>query len=184
MPAGSTVTFTYVVTDTGNVPLANVVATDDKLGPITSFTGDSNGNGLLDTTETWTYTATAIAVAGQQINIGTVIANDANNPPGTTVTAVDPANYFGDTIPTADLQVTITNGATTLVPGTSDTYTITVTNNGTDPVSSFNLIDTIPDALLNATFGSPSAGSYDPGSGLWSALSLASGQRCSSRSAA
>src|SRR5207247_7951873 len=108
----------------------------------------------------------------------------ANNPPGTTVTAVDPANYFGDTIPTADLQVTITNGATTLVPGTSDTYTITVTNNGTDPVSSFNLIDTIPDALLNATFGSPSAGSYDPGSGLWSALSLASGQSCSSRSAA
>jgi uncharacterized repeat protein (TIGR01451 family) len=174
--AGSTLVFTYAVTDTGNVPLANLIVTDDHLGTITTFTGDSNGNGLLDTTETWTYTATAIAVAGQQINIGTVIANDANNPPGTTVTAVDPANYFGDTIPTADLQVTITNGATTLVPGTSDTYTITVTNNGTDPVSSFNLIDTIPDALLNATFGSPSAGSYDPGSGLWSALSLASGQ--------
>src|SRR5205807_7933126 len=95
VPAGSTVTFTYVVTDTGNVPLANVVVTDDKLGPITSFTGDSNGNGLLDLTETWTYTQTAIAVAGQQTNTGTVTGQDANNPPGTTVTDNNPANYFG-----------------------------------------------------------------------------------------
>ena len=94
--AGSTVTFTYVVTNTGNVPLANVVVSDDKLGPITSFTGDTNGNGLLDLTETWTYTQTATALAGQQTNVGTVTAQDANNPPGTTVTDNNPANYFGD----------------------------------------------------------------------------------------
>ena len=98
MAAGSTVTFTYVVTNTGNVPLANVVVTDDKLGPITSFTGDTNGNGLLDLTETWTYTQTATALAGQQTNVGTVTGQDANNPPGTTVTDDNPANYFGDTV--------------------------------------------------------------------------------------
>src|SRR5213075_594585 len=93
---GGTVTFTYVVTNTGNVPLANVVVSDDKLGPITSFTGDTNGNGLLDLTETWTYTQTATALAGQQTNVGTVSAQDANNPPGTTVHDDNPANYFGD----------------------------------------------------------------------------------------
>ena len=76
-------TFTYVVTNTGNVPLANVVVSDDKLGPITSFTGDTNGNGLLDLTETWTYTKTATALAGQQTNVGTVTGQDANNPPAT-----------------------------------------------------------------------------------------------------
>jgi Domain of unknown function DUF11 len=32
---------------------------------------------------------------------------------------------------------------------------------------------------LNATFGSPSAGSYNAGSGLWSGLNLASGQSVS-----
>src|SRR5204862_154777 len=64
------------------------------LGSITSFTGDSNGNGLLDLTETWTYTATATAVAGQQTNTGTVTAQDPNT--GTLVTDNNPANYFGD----------------------------------------------------------------------------------------
>jgi hypothetical protein len=39
VPAGSTVTFTYVVTDTGDVPLANVTLTDSTLGTITTFTG-------------------------------------------------------------------------------------------------------------------------------------------------
>ena len=100
--AGSTVTFTYVVTNTGNVPLANVVVSDDKLGPITSFTGDTNGNGLLDLTETWTYTTTATALAGQQTNTGTVTAQDANT--GTTVTDNNPANYFVPHHPTSDFN--------------------------------------------------------------------------------
>ena len=91
---GSTVTFTYVVTNTGSVPLINVVLADDKLGPITSFTGDTNGNGLLDLTETWTYTETATALAGQQTNVGTVTGQDLFTL-GMTVTDDNPANYFG-----------------------------------------------------------------------------------------
>ena len=93
LPVGSTVTFTYVVTDTGNVPLSNVAVTDDKLGAITSFTGDANGNGLLDLTETWTYTTIATVLAGQQTNVGTVTAQDTST--FATVTDHDPANYFG-----------------------------------------------------------------------------------------
>src|SRR5207244_2746812 len=47
-------------------------------------------------TETWTYTKTVTALAGQQTNVGTVTGNDANSPPGTQVTDNNPANYFGD----------------------------------------------------------------------------------------
>ena len=135
--AGSTVTFTYVVTNTGNVPLANVVVTDDKLGPITSFTGDTNGNGLLDLTETWTYTTTATALAGQQTNVGTVTGQDADTT-GTTVTDNNPANYFGDA-PAINI-VKFVNGQDADSPtgphvavGSTVTFTYVVTNTGNVP---------------------------------------------------
>jgi uncharacterized repeat protein (TIGR01451 family) len=74
----------------------------------------------------------------------------------------------------ADLQVTKTDGVTSAVPGTSDIYTITVTNNGPDTVTSVTLTDATSPALLNASFA-PSVGAYDVASGLWSGLNLASG---------
>ena len=83
---------------------------------------------------------------------------------------------FTDAKPLADLSVSQTDGKTSIVPGTSNTYTITVTNNGPTTVSSLTLIDTIPAGLLGATFGSPSSGSYDSLSGLWSGISLKSGK--------
>jgi uncharacterized repeat protein (TIGR01451 family) len=150
--AGSTVTFTYVVTNTGTVTLANVSVTDDKLGPITSFTGDTNGNGLLDLTETWTYTRTATGLAGQQTNVGTVTGNDANNPPGTLVTDTDPANYFGDVpVPTVDLAVTKTDGRTTYTPGTAISYTITVTNAGPSTATGFSIADNVPATITGVS---------------------------------
>src|SRR5262249_53342983 len=106
-------------------------------------------------------------------NTVTVAAPAGTTDPNPTNNAATDADTLSGPI---DLSVTITNAATTLVPGSLDTYTITVANNGANTVSSFNLVDTIPADLLNATFGSPSAGSYDPGSGLWSGLSLANGQ--------
>jgi hypothetical protein len=51
------VTYTYVVTNVGVVPLSGVSVTDSKLGPVTYISGDTNGNGLLDPGEVWIYTA-------------------------------------------------------------------------------------------------------------------------------
>src|SRR5262245_33326252 len=75
-----------------------------------------------------------------------------------------------------DLSVTKSDGKTSVVPGTINTYTITVTNNGPDTVTSFSLIDPLPPVISLPIFSPPSQGSFDPGTGIWSGLNLASGQ--------
>jgi hypothetical protein len=48
------VTFSFAATNTGDVPLIDVVLDHDQCAP--NFTGgDANGNGMLDVGETWTY---------------------------------------------------------------------------------------------------------------------------------
>jgi hypothetical protein len=62
---GDTVTWEYIVTNIGTVPLSNVNVEDDQLASIgvtpTYVSGDTNNNGLLDLTETWIYRATGVA---------------------------------------------------------------------------------------------------------------------------
>lgn len=57
LPAGGgLVTYTYTVSNPGTVLLNNVSVTDDKCGPVVLISGDTNGNGMMGPTETWTYT--------------------------------------------------------------------------------------------------------------------------------
>ncbi|MDT7837383.1 SdrD B-like domain-containing protein [Aquabacterium sp. OR-4] len=91
---GSTVTFTYVVKNTGDVALANVALVDDRIANVTYISGDTDKDGLLDTNETWTYTATEVAQAGTIKNIGTVTAVDAITK-SIGVSDNDPAYYTG-----------------------------------------------------------------------------------------
>lgn len=62
---GDPVTWDYVVTNIGNVPLSNVTLVDDQLALLgitpTFIRGDTNGDNKLDLTETWVYQATGIA---------------------------------------------------------------------------------------------------------------------------
>jgi len=56
---GGSVTYTYLVSNTGNVPISSVVLTDDTLGVISGpASGDTSNPGFLDPFETWTYTTT------------------------------------------------------------------------------------------------------------------------------
>jgi uncharacterized repeat protein (TIGR01451 family) len=115
---------------------------------------------LIDPSATGSLTLTSTVIAPA----GTTDPNPTND----SFTDSDTAT------PQADLAVTIDDGKTTVVPGTSNTYTITVTNNGPSTVSSLTLTDVIPAALLNPNFA-PSVGAYDTNTGVWSGLSLASG---------
>jgi uncharacterized repeat protein (TIGR01451 family) len=65
-----------------------------------------------------------------------------------------------------DFSIAKDDGMTSAVPGTSHSYTITVTNNGPDNVTSLVVDDPVPSGLTGASFA-PSRGTYDPGSGIW-----------------
>jgi hypothetical protein len=100
------VTFTYDVTNPGNVPLSNVTVTDTftTTGAITSsgsFTptfigGDSNGNGLLDPGEVWVYQAMnpPVQTIFGTVNYHNVVTVTGVAPSGAVVTASDQGFYF------------------------------------------------------------------------------------------
>lgn len=50
---GGNVTYRYDITNPGTVALSNVRITDDKCSPMNYLGGDTNGNGMLESTETW-----------------------------------------------------------------------------------------------------------------------------------
>ena len=79
---GDQITYTYVVTNTGDFPLSNVTLTEldaapdfwtgNGTAPSPSFvSGDANNNNMLDLTETWTYTAT-YTLLQSDINQGSI----------------------------------------------------------------------------------------------------------------
>ena len=58
LPAGGgDVTYSYEVTNVGNVALSGVVVSDDKCSPVTYVDGDSDHDSKLDLNETWTSPA-------------------------------------------------------------------------------------------------------------------------------
>ncbi len=83
---GAGITWTYLITNTGNVPLTAVSLTDDILGPVLCPVI------TLAVGANMTCIKTGIAIAGQYTNIGTVVGTPPSGPP---VTATDPDNYFG-----------------------------------------------------------------------------------------
>ena len=59
LPTGpGSVTYTYVATNVGIVPMSSVWVRDDKCSPVNYISGDSNNNLFLDVSESWTYRCT------------------------------------------------------------------------------------------------------------------------------
>ncbi len=117
--AGDDVTWTYVVTNPGSVPLSNVVVVDDNETPGNPFddylpdpilnggfnVGDLDQDNLLDPGEQWLYTATAtVNVLGQHMNVGTVTGT---SPGGQMVEDNDPSHYTGTLTPCPEGYSTI-----------------------------------------------------------------------------
>ena len=100
--SSGTVIYTYEVTNPGTVALNGVSVTDDKCAPLSSPSGDSNTNNLLDVSETWVYTCQT-TLTETTTNTATAIgsANDltATDTSTTTVVVIPPVESTIVTIP-------------------------------------------------------------------------------------
>ena len=94
---GMPIVWQYTVTNTGNVALASVQVTDNQAGVTPAYvSGDTNGDGKLDTSETWIFKASGTAVLGAQSNIGTARASFTDSAGQTAAPAAsDASGYTG-----------------------------------------------------------------------------------------
>ncbi|WP_342305354.1 hypothetical protein [Methanolobus sp. ZRKC5] len=145
LDSGDDVTWTYVVTNTGNVPLEDVVVTDDKLGVITTIVDQGNDDDILDVDEVWTYEATGTAVCGQYANVADVVGYYGVIP----VTDEDPSHYIVRCEPDIDIEKH-TNGQDADYPlgpqievGQTIEWEYFVTNTGDVPLENIVVVDDV-----------------------------------------
>lgn len=126
---GDTVTYTFAVTNTGNVPLESVGITDPLCdeGTLSDFEGDSNDNGFLDLEEEWTASCTHVVTADDPDPLPNTAVVDATDTEDTPVSDSD--DHVVDVIH-PDIRVDKTASSTGGSPGDEITYTYVVTNTG------------------------------------------------------
>ncbi|MEM2941685.1 MAG: SdrD B-like domain-containing protein [Thermoproteota archaeon] len=85
---GENITYTYTVTNAGDVPLSSVTVTDDVTGSAVYQSGDTNGNGKLDIGETWIFVKNWTVAVTPDPLVNTAIAKGYSED-GTEVTYTD-----------------------------------------------------------------------------------------------
>ena len=135
---GETVTWTYTVTNPGDLGMGSIVVVDDQ-GVVPVFAGgDEDGDDILDPGETWVYQGRGTASVGQYANTATVTGVDDFEVPATDQ---DPSHYFGFA---ASIAIDKTPDVEIVDLGDPHTFTIRVENTGdsrladvavTDPVT-------------------------------------------------
>ncbi|MDP3901524.1 MAG: ice-binding family protein [bacterium] len=153
LPLGpGSVTYTYIVTNVGAVPLDGVWVKDNKCSDIKFLSGDTNNDSILDLDEEWKYNC-----------VKTLSKTETN-----TVTAHGSANGW-DGYDTANATVVV--GVPIVPPlinvvkkpsafvlpigGGAITYLYTVTNPGTAPLSNVSIIDNKCTGLPGRVVGHP-----------------------------
>ncbi len=140
LQVGSSVTWAYVVKNTGNSSLANVTIGDDLAGDV------SCPKATLQPGEQMTCYALGTATVGTHSTQGTVTADP---PCGPQVSAADPTHYFGGGTPGLEIRK-LTNGqdlpwpGATIPVGQSVAWTYVATNSGLLPLTGVSVTDDDP----------------------------------------
>ncbi|HAP76268.1 MAG TPA: hypothetical protein DCR14_09320, partial [Acidimicrobiaceae bacterium] len=150
---GDPLTFTYVVTNTGNTELADVTVVDDQ-GVVVDCGEGTNVIGTMAIDEEVTCSGTATAdFDGQYTNIGSVtgvgpdsVGTDGEPVDGDEVSADDPANVFTP-VASIDLEKLVNGDDADTAPGvkvgysTAVTFTYLVTNTGNVTLRDVTVVD-------------------------------------------
>jgi uncharacterized repeat protein (TIGR01451 family) len=134
--------------------------------------GPGDAAGVIAVGKTATLVFTCRCTSPQPVITNTAYldpdGNIANSATPQTAVVYNPAQ-------SADLGVAITDGKTNATAGTTNLYTITLTNNSGNTVTNCTLLFTHSDGTLGLNYV-PSTGTYDGASGSWTGLNLAAGQ--------
>lgn len=151
---GDSVTYTFVVTNASvpgaQTPLSNVTVSDNLCSPVTYSSGDITDNDILESTEAWTFTCTRVVLEGDPTplpNTATAEGDsiiDGGSTQHVTSTDDDVVNILRPAI-----HISKSGSATQAHVGDTVTYTLAVTNAGSDPkapLSSVTVTDPICDS--------------------------------------
>jgi uncharacterized repeat protein (TIGR01451 family) len=179
--AGGTVVFTLTVTNHGPNNATGVVVNDPLPDGLT-YVSDT-GAGAYDPVNTGLWTIGALA-NGASATLHITVTADSTDPIEnvaeiTAATPLDPNAANNRAVVdlqaprSADLALTFGANVTTVNPGGSIVYTLTVKNNGQDPGYSVDVLEAFP-SFPSLTPGSftVSQGVYNPATGHWSLASL------------
>ena len=171
---GGQVTFTIEVTNLG-ADEANGVAVRDLLPTGLTFisAGASAGTSYDPATGIWTVNRlpvggveiltilAAVAESGRFTNVAAVSASDEYDPDQTN-------NRDEATVTTLEADLAVVKTVNDTRPNVGDvvTFTITLSNEGPDVANNVTLTDTLP-AGLQFIAATPSQGSFDAGTGIW-----------------
>ncbi|WP_197429304.1 DUF7507 domain-containing protein [Winogradskyella endarachnes] len=161
------VTYTFTVTNTGDVLINSITITDDLLGgDITSslsLVGDDNNDSVLDPTETWVFTAPNYTITQADVDAGHITNNvtaSGLEPDGTTTvqandTYIIDANNTEVTL-CSDGGINIVKAASTATAGCVGegdeiTYSFTVTNSGNVSINTITITDDLLGGDITST---------------------------------
>lgn len=158
--AGSTVTWTYEVTNTGDAPLDDIAVSDaftDGSGTTGTLTPTSEADGPLLPGETRTFEATGTAVSGQYQNTATATATAVDDEgaalPQQPAPQIDDSWYLAGESGLSIIKTTNGEEVTSapglwLTPGSDVEWAYTVTNTGQLPLIDVLVTDVDSEGML------------------------------------
>ncbi len=165
LPAGSDITYTFTVTNPGNVDITDVEVTDPLISPNPlpgPASGDANNNDILEPGETWIYTATYTVQQSDILN------GQVNNTADVDGSVTGSSATYGVNDDDSEIVVLCQNAEISITKlsdgdvgncnpyevNDAVTYTFTVTNEGDVDIS--NVV--VTDPLLGGVVSGPASG--------------------------